>query len=49
MSDVSGILIPHFKKEWKSGARMGAHSIMGSFEGKGGGGHARICFKPRAP
>ena len=25
--------IAHFQKEWQTGARMGARSIMGSFEG----------------
>ena len=31
--------IAHFQKKWKTGARMGARSIMGSF-----GGSTCICF-----
>ena len=31
----------HFQKEWKPGAKEGARSIMGSFEG-GGGAHAFV-------
>ena len=38
------LLIAHFQKEWKTGARVGARWILGSFRGR-----TRICSQTRAP